>query len=150
MTTSYSKIIQAIQAFADQHLQIKRVHFDFAEQMPNFATKNEQYPILYIAPASTQFDENVNIFTLTAYSFDIIEKDRANINTIISDTNQILNDLYRWFKEDSVEGIDLMEFTFATPINNALLDYAAGWQMSLVLVVDPYPVCAIPLDEFIS
>jgi|SRR3972149_1677332 len=144
-TTSYNKILQTIDSFASQHLQIKKYSFDFDEQMPNLATLDEKYPFLFVSPNSSTFNENTNEFTLNIYCFDIIQKDRSNINTIVSDTNQILNDLYRWFFDGSIQGIDLLGATNATPINNALLDYCAGWQMQLTLTVDPYSFCDIPL-----
>ena|SRR3989304_5311064 len=148
-TTSYIKIISSIQTFANQHLQVKRVGFDFYEQLNNFATLNEQYPILFVAPSNTNFLENVNMITISVYCFDIITKDRSNINTIISDTNQILNDLYHWFANGDLAGIDLINVTNATPMNNALLDYTAGWQMQITLVVDPFTFCDIPFDNYV-
>lgn len=144
-TTSYSKILQTIGSFASQHLQIKKYAFDFDEQMPNLATLDEKYPFLFVSPNNSVFNENTNEFTINVYCFDIIEKDRVNINTIVSDTNQILNDLYRWFFDGNIQGIDLIGYTTATPINNALLDYCAGWRMQLTLIVDPYSYCDIPL-----
>jgi len=144
---SYIKILNAFKEFADAHLQIKRFESEFSEQMPNFATEKESYPILFVAPSSSIFDENANQFTVTVYCFDIIEKDRVNINTILSDTNTILNDVYRWFKDGEVLGIDVIgDAPNSTPINNALLDYAAGWQMDITFEVDTYGVCEIPFS----
>ncbi len=41
--TSYQALINKIEAFYNAHLQVKKVGSDFAEQMPNFATKDEKY-----------------------------------------------------------------------------------------------------------
>lgn len=145
---SYIRLLNAFESFSDAHLQIKRFASDFPEQMPNFGTENEKYPILFVSPDNTIFDENANQFTVTVHCFDIIEKDRTNINTIISDTNQILNDVYRWFKDGEIFGIDVIEnVPTSTPINNELLDYAAGWQMQITFVVDTYGICEIPFNE---
>jgi hypothetical protein len=144
---SYIRILQAIESFASAHLQIKKFASDFPTQMPNFATEDEAYPILFVSPNTSIFDENTNTFQLEVYCFDIIQKDRNNINTILSDTNQILNDLDKWLKEGDIAGIDVMTSTTATPINNALLDYAAGWQMTIVLTTDTYGICEIPFSE---
>lgn len=148
MNVSYIKLLNAFESFANAHLQIKRFESDFAEQMPNFATENEKFPILFVAPDNSIFDENANQFTLTVYCFDVIEKDRSNINTILSDTNTILNDVYRWFKDEELPGIDIIgDAPVSTPLNNALLDYCAGWQMVITFDVDTYGLCEIPLSD---
>ena len=145
---SYIRLLNAFESFSNAHLQIKRFASDFPEQVPNFGTEKENYPILFVSPNNTIFDENANQFTVDVYCFDIIEKDRININTILSDTNTILNDVYRWFKDGEIFGIDVITDTpTATPINNGLLDYAAGWQMSITFVVDTYGICEIPFNE---
>ena len=145
---SYIRLLNAFESFSNAHLQIKRFASDFPEQVPNFGTEKENYPILFVSPNNTIFDENANQFTVDVYCFDIIEKDRININTILSDTNTILNDVYRWFKDGEIFGIDVIDDTpTATPINNGLLDYAAGWQMSITFVVDTYGICEIPFNE---
>lgn len=148
INVSYIRLLNAFESFANAHLQVKRFASDFPEQLPNFGTENEKYPILFVSPEPSVFDENQNQLTVTVYCFDIIEKDRVNINTILSDTNQILNDVYRWFKDGEIFGIDIVTDTpTATPLNNALLDYAAGWQMTITFDVDTYGICEIPFNE---
>lgn len=145
-TTSYQKCLNKMEAFILQHLQIKKYAFDFEEQMGNHATIDEKYPFVYIAPGPSTFGENINTFSFNVYCFDIILKDRSNINTILSDTNQILNDLYRYFYDNDDFDIELLSEMEVTPMNNALFDYCAGWKMNLVLTVSPYSICDIPLE----
>lgn len=147
MNISYKKLLNAFEEFATPHLQIKKFASDFEEQMPNFATKDEKYPILFVAPSSSIFDENANQFSVKVFCFDIIQKDRSNINSILSETNTILNDVYRWFKDGEVFGIDIIsDAPVSTPLNNSLLDYCAGWEMDITFEVDTYGVCEIPFD----
>ena len=87
MNISYINILQTIESFASAHLQIKKFASDFPAQMPNFATKNEEYPILFVSPTNSIFQENTNRYEIDVYCFDIIQSDRENINTILSDTN---------------------------------------------------------------
>jgi hypothetical protein len=86
----------------------------------------------------------VTTFTIDIYCFDIIQKDRSNINTILSDTNLILSDLHRWFLDGEIFGLDIREQVTTIPIDNALLDYAAGWRMTATFDVDTYGICEIP------
>ena len=141
---SYIKLLQAVELFSSEHMQVKRFASDFPAQMPNFGTENEKYPILFVSPNTNIFDENVNIFTIDIYCFDIIQKDRSNINTILSDTNLILSDLHRWLLDGEIFGIDINTQVTTTPIDNALLDYAAGWRMTATFDVDTYAICEIP------
>lgn len=50
--TSYQALINEITDFYNNHVQVKKVGSDFQEQMTNFATKDEKYPIVFIVPVS--------------------------------------------------------------------------------------------------
>ena len=141
---SYIRLLQAVELFSKEHMQVKRFASDFPAQMPNFGTESEKYPILFVSPNDTIFDMNVTTFTIDIYCFDIIQKDRSNINTILSDTNLILSDLHRWLLDGEIYGLDIREQVTTTPIDNALLDYAAGWRMTATFDVDTYSICEIP------
>jgi len=142
---SYQAIVNEIIAFYDAHLQVKKVGSDFKEQLFNFATKDEKYPIVYIVPVDSIPTDNTNDFTLEIYCFDIIQKDRANINTILSDCHQILMDLYLnyTFSLDDRD-FDVVGFPSLIPLNNDLLDYAAGWLMTITFTMDSWTDCQIP------
>jgi hypothetical protein len=59
-----------------------------------------------------------------------------------------LNDVYRWFKDGDIFGIDVIDNApNSTPLNNALLDYAAGWEMQITFTVDTYGICEIPFND---
>jgi hypothetical protein len=143
---SLQSTINKIEAFYNSHLQVKKVGADFKEQMTNFATKDEKYPIVFIVPISVSNTENTNIFTLDIYCFDIIQKDRANIITILSDTHQILMDLYNYFTFSNDLSMDVSGIPSFTALNNDLLDYAAGYVMTITLEVDNWTDCDVPLQ----
>lgn len=143
--TSLQAIITEITAFYDSHLQVFKVGSDFKEQMGNFATQNEQYPIIFIVPSSVMPTENTTEFTFEIYCYDIIQKDRANIITILSDTQQILSDLNVYFTKGDNYAFDVVGLPTFTPLNNDLLDYAAGYQMTITLTVNDWTDCAVPI-----
>ena len=143
---SLQSTINKIEAFYNSHLQVKKVGSDFKEQMTNFATKDEKYPIVFIVPVSVSNTENTNIFTLDIYCFDIIQKDRANIITILSDTHQILMDLYNYFTFSNDLSMDVSGIPSFTALNNDLLDYAAGYVMTITLEVSNWTDCDVPLQ----
>lgn len=144
--TSYKGLLNKIEAFCNAHLQIKKYGGEFKEQMPNFSTENEKYPIVYVVPSGDLSDLNTNQFTLDVYCVDIIQKDRANINTIVSDCNLIVNDLYLYFLDGNDLTIDVIGASNGSPLNNFDLDYSAGWVKTITFEVQSYSVCAIPMN----
>jgi len=141
---SYQSIVDKITAFYDNHAQVEKVGSDFKEQMVNFATKDEKYPLVYVVPSGVTPYQNVSIFNIELYCFDIIQMDRANITTILSDTQQILQDLYLEFTFSDDYDFDIDGQPIFIPLNNDLLDYAAGWQMNLSVVIPSWTNCPIP------
>lgn len=142
---SLQALTNYIENFYNNHLQVKKVGSDFKEQLFNFATKDEKYPIIFIVPTGVTPADNTQDFTFDIYCFDIIQKDRANIITILSDTQQILNDLYVYFTYSNDHSFDVVGLPVFIPLNNDLLDYAAGYQMSITLTVNDWTNCQVPL-----
>ena len=56
---SYQSIVDKITAFYDNHAQVEKVGSDFKEQMVNFATKDEKYPLVYVVPTGVTPYQNV-------------------------------------------------------------------------------------------
>ena len=143
---SLQAIIDHIEQFYNSHLQVKKVGSDFKEQLFNFATQDEKYPIVFIVPVSVNPADNTSEFNFDIYCFDIIQKDRANIITILSDTQQILNDLFVYFTYSNDYSFDVIGVPNFQPLNNDLLDYAAGYVMNITLTVNDWTNCAVPLQ----
>ncbi len=116
--TSWITLLQKIETFCNAHLQIQKYGGEFREQMPNFSTKDEKYPIIYVEPVSDTEDLNTNQFTINIYCVDIIQKDRANINTIVSDCQLILKDIYVYYVNDNDLTLDVIGTATMTPLNN--------------------------------
>lgn len=144
--TSYYALLNKLETFFNNHLQVKKFGGEFREQMPNFSTMDERYPLVYVVPTSEISGMNTNVFTLEVYCVDIIQKDRANINTILSDCQLILNDLYLYYTDGSDLSVTIITDPSMTPLNNFDLDYVAGWVGTFTFEVDQYSVCAIPLE----
>ena len=143
--TSYQALINHIQSFYNDHLQVKKVGSDFNEQLPNFATKDERYPLVFISPIVASTTMDVNTISLEVYCLDIIQKDRANITVILSDCHQILVDLVNYFNFGDDYSFDIVGSPSITPLNNQLLDYAAGWVMTLDVDISNWTNCQVPL-----
>jgi len=143
--TSYISLLNKIENFCDNHIQIEKFAGEFKEQMPNFATMDEKYPIIFVEPVDSFDGLELSQYTLNIYCVDIIQKDRANLNTILSDTRLILRDLYLEFHDGTDTSVDVITDPSYTPLNNFDLDYVAGWVGSFVFEVESSTVCEIPL-----
>jgi len=140
------EVIKRLETFCNSHLQVQKFGADFLEQLPNFATQDEKYPIVFVnIPNSATVGENLNTYSLDVYCLDIIQKDRDNIITILSDTQLILNDIYLDLQTGTDWTIDVTAASM-TPLNNDLLDYAAGFVMTLDIEVETYCVTDIPVE----
>ena len=139
------EVIKRLETFCDSHLQVKKFGADFLEQLPNFATQDEKYPIIFVSPVGETNGDITNILSIEIRCLDIIQKDRANITTILSDTALILNDIYLNLNTGDDWTIDVIANSKA-PLNNDLLDYCAGWVMSLDLEVQTYCETQIPTE----
>lgn len=143
---SYNQAIKVIKQFADAHWQIEKFGFEFKEQMPNIATLDERYPMLFVCPVGSATLTNTREFEIDVYCMDRLMQDRDNSTSIVSDTDLILADFTKWLEEGQ-DDIDVIKAYTATPINNDLLDYCAGWVMRVRLEVDRIGLCEIPMDE---
>ena len=143
--TSYQALINKIESFYNSHLQVKKVGSDFSEQMPNFATKDEKYPIVFISPITAIASQNTNTISLEITCLDIIQKDRANITVILSDCHQILVDLVNYFNFSDDYSFDVIGSPAIAPLNNQILDYAAGWVMTLDVDISNWTDCQVPI-----
>jgi len=151
MNYTYIKLLQLFESFASAHLEVMRFRSDFLEQLGNFGIQDEQYPILYCVPSPANFNADpfadLNTFTFTFYALDVIQKDRQNINVILNTNSLILNDLHKWLKDGEIPGIDILSTSSIDPVNNYILDYVAGWKMTITMEVETYSVCEIPFEN---
>ena len=64
----------------------------------------------------------------------------------MSDTQLILNDIYLDLQTGTDWSIDVTGASL-TPLNNDILDYCAGWVMTLTIEVETYCETDIPSDR---
>jgi hypothetical protein len=148
---SYIQLLQDIDVnFVQQRVDLKKYDSDFYSEINNYATANEKYPMLYVTLVESFYNDYTTNFVCDVYCMDIIQKGRQNINTILSDTHLILNDLIKYYKLTPGK-IDIINQPSITPINNGLLDYAAGNVARISFELENYSLCDIPLiDNFPS
>lgn len=125
--SSLKYLIQELETFCNNHPANVKFFAEFTEQMPNLATTDEQYPLVFFAFSPSVPSMNVVNYTAEVYVLDKIRDDRSNIIDLMSDTNQIINDIYQYFNGNHPM-IDVAILPTFNPLNNFDLDYVAGWQ----------------------
>jgi len=124
--SSLKGLIQSVKSFVESHPANPKFFAEFTEQMPNLATIDEQYPLVFMAFSPAVPQMNVINYTVEIYVLDKIRDDRSNIIDVMSDTGQIINDIYQnYYNGEST--IDVISLPTFNPLNNFDLDYVAGW-----------------------
>lgn len=132
---SYLFLKQSIDGYLSTNTMVGKYKGEFREQMPNFSTKDEIYPVVFFVPISSDVGMNTSVYSFDFYAVDILLKDRSNIDFALNDTRNILEDLFNHFFDDIIDGIATFE-----SLNNFDLDYVVGWKMSVNFeIVKNYP-----------
>jgi len=144
---SYNEILLILERFANNHKFNPRFYAEFAEQLPNLATEDIEFPVLFCNPVAGDTLENVDVTEVEIYCLDRLRKDRKNTNDVVSDTKQILSqDLTRWLEEGQ-QDIEIERTYPCQPYNNYLLDYTAGWSMRVRFQNERISICEVPVDD---
>jgi hypothetical protein len=138
---NYKDVIDKIEEFSDNHYIIKRFYSDYEDQMSVYSTQGEDFPVLYMTPLDSTVKYTQNVIKVRFYCFDRIIRDRSNWNYIMSDTHRCLVDLYKFLQSKDVELIDTEDEGDLIPINDATMDYVAGWYMDIEISFDTYSDC---------
>lgn len=143
--TSYIQLINKLKVFFESNKFVQRFECDFLEQFDNYSGKNEKYPMVFMALDSASTTDYLGEFTVSIHCLDVIQKDRTNINNIVSDTHLILQDLYRYLVDGSDTSIYVNGGASYIPLNNAFCDYLAGNVMTISVEVETQSLCELPL-----
>jgi hypothetical protein len=135
--TSWKYLIQELGVYLNAHPANIKHFAEFTEQMPNLATMDEKYPLVFIAPVGSESLTNVITYDVNLYCLDLINDKRDNINDVLSETGLILNDVYQYFTNNH-PNIDIIGTMPKEPLNNFDLDYVAGWMATVSFELPQY------------
>jgi hypothetical protein len=148
MIQQYNTVINSLNQFSEAHLSLKRFKSSFFEQIDNFSTSGNTFPILYAIPNDVVFDENIDRMSFRVYVVDILQKDRSNEQSILNETLLILRDLTNWFREDTTIDLNILNNPRCTPVNNFGVDFTVGWYADYEIeVTQSTSECSIPFSQ---
>jgi hypothetical protein len=128
--TSIKYLKTELETWLSSHPANPKVFFEFTEQMPNLATKDEAYPLIFFAFSGSESYTNVVAHTFTVYCLDRISDDRSNIVDVVSEMQLLMNDIYLYFQTNHPV-IDVIGLVASGPLNNFDLDYVGGWSAQI-------------------
>jgi len=166
-------IEQDLQLLADHHKQIKSYGFgsmqdllywnEIRDKKENVTYESPIYPLMYVIPADTQqiISDDGSSWTnyqLNVMVLDIIERDLSNQIDVLSDTNQILDDIISQFRlsvTDSLGNFNAKYYLDDTVICNPFIekfaDLNGGWNGILnIKVMTPLDRCDAAFKPFLT
>lgn len=122
-------IIDAFDTFCSDHLQINTFYSD---QTWNFQTANNIYPAVILIPSPSSIADGMITYVFTLFVIDRLNKDRSNLNDVLSDTSLIMADIVSEFNDN----YDTYDFQLSEgdvgmePLFEVFDDVVAGWVSS--------------------
>lgn len=145
---NFNQVVDALNQFSNAHLSLKRFKTSFFEQIDNFATAENSFPILYVVPGDVNFEEQIDVMSFRVYCVDILQKDRSNEQSILNETLLVLRDLVNWIRETSTLDLNVVGTPRAVPINNFLTEFTVGFYIDLAVETSPETNdCSIPFSS---
>lgn len=146
--SNYKNLITQFQSFATNHYQIKSFGFGHITQLTSdVITKKEPlYSRLYLTPDTINIIKNQLNINLNVYITDRINNDLSNQLGVMSDTLEIMKDLYSIIGDSTyIPQTGLRVFPFLNDYDTGL----GGWTLPLSLDVPyDYNRCDIPINTF--
>lgn len=141
---TYNGLLNILNSFAQAHIDVRRFVAEDVDQMSEITSKEELFPMMFVAPINNIYDWQINQYEVRIYVYDRLLKDRSNINDIRSKTNQILNDLDVWLRKESQLPIEVTNISIAYPFSSELMTDVTGWYFDVVIDIPSYETCKIP------
>lgn len=154
---NYMNVIHYFADFANNDLRINKFGSDTLDKLPNFADKDEKFPLLYVVPINQYKINNVNGYKANRFIFNIyclspiiqifesdesVNTNQTSIN--INETFTILSDLYTKMEESNM--FDFITDIVAYPINNYANNSLQGVYATFTFDVEDVR-CEIPTLE---
>lgn len=127
---TYNQTIALFDNIAAAHKQIKTFGHGEAWEINGIVKPGIIYPIMWIMPIDSQTQDQVKIRTFTLFVFGQVKKDKSNETEILSDCEQIIDDVIKLLRNESDE-YELIGDPVAVPFKEEFADWSAGWRADI-------------------
>lgn len=132
---TFNELVDYLNTFANNHLQVKNFAVGFRSEINTIMTEDNEYPFLFVEPLSHIINNQIQTYTTRIYCMDIKQKDGSNQTDVLSDTLQILNDLYKYIINDSTDNYNVVNIPQAIPNTNYGVEFCVGWYFDIQIQV---------------
>lgn len=109
-----------------------------------------KYPMLWVTPVNSTPEDQIKRRTFTLLVFAQVKKDKSNELSVLSDCEQILDDILKILENESPD----YEYTGQpqfVPFKEELGDWVAGYRADVEIITDrANNYCDVPSDTFVS
>ena len=172
-TVNFKTFHDDFRLLADHHKQLNSFGFGSLEDLSywtesrlkenNPTFESPFFPLLYVVPSDAQQTIDQNGSSYTTYEFncivmDILDRDLTNQVDVLSDTNQILDDIISQFRLSVTQSLGcfnakyyLDEAVECIPFMEKYSDLCGGWNGVLkIMVMTPLDRCAAAFNSFFT
>jgi methionine synthase II (cobalamin-independent) len=146
--TTLNKIIDDIELFCSNHLQINSF---YCGQTWNFQSKTNIYPAIILIPSPSTIYDGKIVYNFQLYAIDRMNKDKSNLNEILSDMALVIADVVAEFNDPEYDTYDYFiddDIINIEPLEEELDDIVAGWVATNFNLSVPYSLnyCNTPKE----
>jgi hypothetical protein len=153
---NYKQLLVDLGLIAYNHPQINSFGFGDLKQCTNdIETKQEpRYTRMYVVPDMVEFSENRINYSFNIIVMDKVEEDLSNLTDVLSDTNEIMKDIYTILYLSYTEQQGNFSWYIVpdgvpqiTPFTERFETILGGWTMNIKFQVPfDYNSCVVPIQ----
>ena len=129
---TYNDEIQYFQDFSAGHDQIKTFGTGEEWEKEGILKQGILYPIIYFIPIDSTTTENTKVRRFKVACFGKVKKDKTDEQEILSDTEQILDDLVKDLRYNQ-DDLELIGDPVWMPFKEEYGDFCAGWDGEITI-----------------
>lgn len=142
--------IQLFQNIANAHEMINDFGFGDMFQSNGEVKPGIQYNLLWVVPLDSIITEQTVQRRYRILVLGRVKKDESNLNEVWSNTEQIIGDIIKIFRNET-DDYSLIGDPTLTPVYGQLADWVSGYESVLVIETEfASNYCDLPMDGFIS
>lgn len=128
---TYNNIINNLKAYCTANEQIKTFGTGEEWEAEGILKPGIIYPIFYAIPIDSTNGLQTKQRKFNFICFDIVAKDKSNEQDVLSDTEQILDDIIRYIQNN--DDIGLIGEPVLIPFKEKYGDFCAGWATEVII-----------------
>jgi hypothetical protein len=147
-----------LNSFGFGQLQDLAYYIESVLKSENINDNSPVYPLLYVVPQNVSQNMQYTNYEFLVIVMDILEEDLSNQTDVLSDTNQILDDIISQFRLSVTDALGNFNKDYylnnpivCSPFLEKYADYVGGWSATLKIeVMTPVDRCDAAFESFIT